>query len=160
VVNSDAIRRSSCCEPAATWENLVWGSVFANEIPLFIIAKMGLDIVIRISGRIPRTSITDFKINDVSIGRIDELMPVTHSCSEAGTHAWRKLRRASISDKRWGALKNENKLILTAMGMAQRRHCFWRKACQIDSKILNSKQVAQRLFMATCHPIPEFQRVI
>lgn len=89
-----------------------------GELPLFIRSQMGLDIVIRIGSRIPRTPVTDFKIDDVSIGHVDELMPVARSRPEAGTHAGRKLRRPGISDQRWVTLKNENKLVLTAMGMA------------------------------------------
>ena len=89
-----------------------------DEMPFFIQAQMGLDIVIRIGSRIPRTSIADFKIDDVIIRRIYELMPISRTSLESGTHAGRKLGRTSISDERRVALKNENKFILTAVSMA------------------------------------------
>ena len=68
-------------------EGSIWHSVFVDEMPFVIQAQMGLDIVIRIGSRIPRTSIADFKIDDVIIRRIYELMPISSSSSEAGAHA-------------------------------------------------------------------------
>ena len=88
------------------------------ELPFAVGAKDGLNIVVRVADRVPRTAVADFKEKDFGVRAVHEMMPMARPCFEPGAHAGLERQVASVGDQGRLACEHVDELVLTRMGMA------------------------------------------
>src|SRR5262245_60801851 len=114
--------------------------------------KQGLEIIIGIASLVTRSSVSDFQINDFLGCFIYQAVSVPCARFKPGAHSRKELRSTFISVERWLSLKNVNELVLLGMGVTKGRHGIGSQPRQVDTKVGETKEVAEWAFFSTYHP--------
>ena len=104
------------------------------------------DVVVRISTRIARVAVADFKMRGSFVSLIDQMMGGAVRCFKPSAHARREWRLPDVRNQRRIVLENIDKLILLRMHVAQRRHRAGRKRGEIHGEIRQAENIAKRAF--------------
>src|SRR5262245_24788375 len=123
-------------------------AVLVSKDPLPLGAEGCLKIVVWISDRVTGAPVADLKVGGVFARAIDEVM-----CRAAGrktkTHARAQQLFAGVGDEQELALENKDEFVLPAVAVEECRGATGRQGREIDAKILEREQVAERPFAAS-----------
>lgn len=135
-------------------------SILVHKIPFATVAQDCLQVVIGVGDRIARCALADFKVENVSIRSVDELMGVCGACPEAGTHARCQQSFALVGDEHRIAFQDVEELFLLRVGMTQGGARTWNEASEVDSKIGQAEQVAKWALFAPGHAQGKWLRIV
>src|SRR6185369_10413138 len=116
---------------------LVRPAILAHKLPRSV-DHQGLQVIVRVAAFVARRSVSDFKVDNLVPGFVDQVVAVAGSRLEARTHARREPRSTFVSVKRWVPLQDVDELVLLAVGVAQCRHRGRCKPRQVQTLVIDA----------------------
>src|SRR5262249_40209539 len=156
-------RRASWCLGALVFFSRctsIRGPVFVRELPPARVVEHRSDVVVGVGHGVARGAVANFKVYDIFVGGVDEMMAVPTSGLEAGAHSGCERGFPLVGEQKRPASQDVHELVLLGVRVPQRRYAAWCEASQVDPEVEQVEYVAERALLAAGHARRKRLRIV